>query len=135
MQTSTQTGFLLLIVSQAMHSIEEYFYSLWEVFAPARFISGLFSDNLTVGFSIVNLSIVAFGVWCYFGPVRNSWSSATILAWFWVFLELGNSIGHTYFAINQEGYFPGLYTTPFLLVFSCYLAFRLVKGNHEPTVT
>ena len=133
MQTSTQTGFLLLIVSQAMHSIEEYFYSLWEVFAPARLISGLFSDNLTVGFSIVNLSIVAFGVWCYFGPVRNSWTSATILAWFWVFLELGNSIGHTYFAINQEGYFPGLYTTPFLFVFSCYLAFRLVKGNDEAT--
>ena len=135
MQVSTQTGFLLLIVSQALHSIEEYSYSLWEVFAPAQFVSGLFSDDLTIGFSIANVSIVVFGFWCYFGPVRHSWASATIFAWFWVFLELGNSIGHTYFALNQVGYFPGLYTAPLLFIFSCYLAFRLVKGNHEPTVT
>ena len=135
MQFSTQTGFLLLIVSQALHSIEEYSYSLWEVFAPAQFISGLFSDDLTIGFSIANVSIVVFGFWCYFGPIRHSWASATIFAWFWVFLELGNSIGHTYFALNQAGYFPGLYTAPLLFIFSCYLAFRLVKGNHEPTVT
>jgi hypothetical protein len=134
-QTSTQTGFLLLIVSQALHSIEEYTNSLWEVFAPARFISELFSDDLTTGFSVVNVSIVAFGFWCYFGPIRHSWSSATVFAWFWVLLELGNSIGHTYFAINQAGYFPGFYTVPPLFMFSCYLAFKLVKGNHEPTVT
>lgn len=135
MHASTQIGFLLLIVSQAMHSIEEYASSLWKVFAPARFISGLISDDLTIGFVVLNVSIVAFGFWCYFGPVRHSWPSATILAWFWVFLELGNSIGHTYFAINQGGYFPGLYTAPPLFIFSCYLAFRLAKGNHEPIVT
>ena len=134
MQTSTQTGFLLLIVSQALHSIEEYTYSLWEMFEPARFVSGLISNNLTLGFSIVNLSIVVFGFWCYFGPVRHSWASATIFAWFWVLLELGNSIGHTYLAINQAGYFPGLYTVPFLLIFSLNLAFRLVKSDHELTV-
>ena len=134
MRVSTQTVFLLLIVSQALHSLEEYFYSLWEVFAPARVVSGLFSDDLTVGFSIINVSIVVFGFWCYFSPVRHSWASARVFAWFWVFLELGNSIGHTYLAITQEGYFPGLYTAPLLFMFSCYLAFRLVKGNHELTV-
>jgi hypothetical protein len=134
-QPSTQTGFLLLIISQTLHSIEEYSHSLWDVFAPARFISGVFSDDLSVGFSIVNMSIVAFGFWCYFGPVRHSWTSATVFAWFWVLLELGNSIGHSYLAINQAGYFPGLYTAPLLLILSCNLAFRLVKSNHGFTVT
>ncbi len=133
MQVSTQTIFLLLIFSQALHSIEEYFYRLWEVFAPARFISGLFGDDLATGFSIVNVTIVIFGFWCYFGPVRHSWTHATLYTWFWVLLELGNSIGHTYFAINQAGYFPGLYTVPLLLVFSGYLLFRLLKTNYEST--
>ena len=134
MQASTQTGFLLLIFSQTLHSIEEYSYSLWEVLAPARFISGIFSDDLSVGFSIVNISIVVFGFWCYFGPIRHSWKSAIMFAWFWVLLELGNSIAHTYFAINQEGYFPGLYTAPLIFIFSCYLAFKLVQSNDEASV-
>ena len=129
-----QTAFLLLIVSQSLHSIEEYSYSLWEVFEPARFISGLVSNDLTMGFSIVNLSIVAFGFWCYFGPIRHAWTNATIFAWFWVLLELGNGIGHTYLAINQAGYFPGLYTVPLLFIFSFNLAFRLVKSHDETTV-
>ena len=126
-RASIQTGFLLLIFSQALHSIEEYFYSLWEVLAPARFICGLLSDNLATGFIIANASIVAFGFWCYFAPIRHVWAGATAFAWFWVFLELGNSIGHTIFAINQADYFPGLYTAPLLFIFSSYLAFQLLK--------
>jgi len=34
-------AFLALIVAQAAHSIEEYVFRLFEVLAPARFISGL----------------------------------------------------------------------------------------------
>ena len=131
MKPVTQTGFLLLIISQALHSIEEYVYSLWEVFTPARVVSGLISDNLASGFIVINLSIVVFGFWCYFAPVRQSWPSARIFAWFWVLLELGNSIGHTLFAINQAGYFPGIYTAPLLFVFAGFLAFGLVKDRPQ----
>ncbi len=132
-RVSIQTVFLLLIISQALHSIEEYYFSLWEVFEPARIVSGLVSTNLTVGSVIVNVSIVVFGVWCYFGPLRHAWRSATIIAWFWVLLELGNSIGHSYFDIARAAYFPGLYTALLLFIFSCYLAYSLVKDKHEAT--
>lgn len=133
MHISKQTGFLLLIVSQTLHSIEEFHFSLWEVFAPARVVSGLFSADLVTGFIIVNASIVVFGFWCYLVPIRRSWVSARLFAWFWVLLELGNGIAHAYIAINRASYFPGAYTAPLLILFSCLLAYRLVQNDHVST--
>lgn len=134
-QKSTQIGFLLLIGSQTLHSIEEYSTSLWDVLPQARIISGLISDQLSIGFAIVNATFVVFGFWCFFGPVRHDWRGASTLMWCWVILELGNSIGHTYLAIDQGGYFPGLYTMPLLTVFSLYIAFKLLTSNTEANVT
>jgi hypothetical protein len=126
----TDTLFLLLIMSQALHSIEEYLSRLWEFLAPARLISGLFSANLAVGFGLANLTIVAFGLWCYLGPVRHDWRSARGIMWFWVLLELGNSIGHTFFAMGVAGYFPGLYTVPALFVCASLLLVRLLHNDN-----
>jgi hypothetical protein len=125
----TTTLFLLLIISQALHSIEEYFFRLWEVLAPARFVSSLFSANPAVGFGLANTAIVAFGLWCYFWPVGRRWSSARGFMWFWSLLELANGIGHSLFALQIQGYFPGLYTVPALLLFSIILLFRLIEKN------
>jgi hypothetical protein len=126
----TQTIFLLLIVSQALHSVEEYVFQLWEVLAPARLISSLIADDLPVGFAIANSTIVAFGLWCYFWPIRQKWRSATVFMWFWALLELGNSIGHILFAVLEEGYFPGVYTAPILLILSVFLLHRLHKHRN-----
>ena len=56
-------AFLALIVAQAAHSIEEYVFRLFDVFAPARFVSGLVSDDLSVGFAFGNAGLVMFGLW------------------------------------------------------------------------
>jgi hypothetical protein len=61
--------FLLLVVAQVAHSVEEYATRLYEVFVPARFVSGLFSDDVAVGFVIANIIIITVGIWCYVGPV------------------------------------------------------------------
>jgi len=53
------------LLTQAAHSIEEYFGRLYEVFPPARFVSGLISQDLQLGFIFFNLALVAFGVWCW----------------------------------------------------------------------
>jgi hypothetical protein len=134
-QKPTQIGFLLLIGSQTLHSIEEYSNSLWEVLPPARIISELISKDLSIGFAIVNATLVAFGFWCFFGPVLHGWRGASTLMWFWIALELGNSMGHTYLAIDQGGYFPGLYTMPLLAIFSVYTALKLVTSNGEANAT
>jgi hypothetical protein len=41
-----RTAFLVLVIVQVAHSIEEYVFRLYEVFPPARFASGLISSGL-----------------------------------------------------------------------------------------
>ena len=123
--------FLLLIISQAFHSLEEYLFKLWQVFLPARYVSGLISDNLTLGFVVINSTVVLLGFWCYLFPVRNSWQSAVTVIWAWSILEFANSTGHFIFALQQGGYFPGLLTAFPLMLFSCLLFKELILNNKE----
>jgi hypothetical protein len=118
-------AFLALIVAQAAHSIEEYIFRLFDVFAPARFVSGLVSSNLEVGFAVANAALVSFGIWCYFARVRPGHPSAPAFAWFWTLLEFANAAGHSLLALSRGAYFPGVATAPVLLGVSAYLAFTL----------
>ncbi len=68
-----RSTFLALVVVQALHSIEEYVFRLYEVFPPARFLSGLIYPDLETGFLIANVSFVVFGAFCYWWPVRRGW--------------------------------------------------------------
>ena len=67
-----QLVFLFLILAQGAHSIEEYATRLYEVFGPARFVSGLISNDLALGFLIFNVALVTFGLWCWAIPVRST---------------------------------------------------------------
>jgi Protein of unknown function with HXXEE motif len=124
-----QRVFLLLILAQGAHSIEEYITKLWEVLAPARFVSSLVSSDLAVGFVVVNAALVAFGLWCWAVPVRSGWHAARGLVWFWTILELGNGIGHLWLAWSRGGYFPGAATAPVLLMLAAWLAVIEVRGG------
>jgi Protein of unknown function with HXXEE motif len=123
-----QLVFLFLILSQGAHSIEEYVTRLYEVFAPARFVSSLVSHDLAVGFLVVNAALVTFGLWCWAVPVRSGWHAAPGFVWFWTILELGNGIGHSALALSRGGYFPGVVTAPLLLLFSGWLA--VIQTRH-----
>jgi len=125
MDARARLTFLALIAAQAAHSIEEYVFRLFDVFAPARFVSGLVSSDLATGFAIVNAAMVLFGVWCYVARVRPRCPSARGFAWFWTFLELGNGVGHIAIAVSRGAYFPGVATAPFLLATSSYIALDL----------
>ena len=127
--------FLALILAQAAHSGEEYAFRLYDAFAPARFISGLISDNLALGFAIGNVALVTFGAWCYLARVRAQRPSGAGWAWFWTVLEGGNGTGHVLFAIARGGYFPGVWTAPFLLGLALCLGSELVRGSSKATAT
>jgi hypothetical protein len=114
----SQFVFLLLVLAQAAHSFEEYVTRLYEVLTPARFVSRLISNDLSLGFLIANVALVAFGLWCWAVPVRSGWRAARVFAWFWTLIELGNGIGHLTLALARGGYFPGLATAPLLLLFA-----------------
>jgi Protein of unknown function with HXXEE motif len=125
MSEQSRWAFLALMVAQAAHSIEEYIFRLFDVFAPARFVSGLVSTDLGVGFAVANTALVLFGLWCYVARVRPGHASGPVFAWFWTVLELTNGIGHSVLALSRGAYFPGVATAPVLLGVSAYLAFRL----------
>jgi hypothetical protein len=126
MTTEIQHTFLLMVLLQTLHSLEEYVFELWEHLPPARFLSGLVSDDLPLGFAIINLSIIAAVFWCYFVPVRNDGSSARSVVWFWAMIESVNGIGHIGFGLFSGGYFPGLYTAPFLFLAGAFLIMQLM---------
>lgn len=122
-------AFLALILAQAAHSIEEYSHRLYDVLAPARFVSGLFSSDLRVGFVIFNALLVAFGLGCFFGPVLRGARSAIGLAWFWVGLEFLNGCAHITWAAAAGAYRPGLATAPLLVALALALGWQLRRRS------
>ena len=127
MDSRGRAAFGLLILVQAAHSLEEYVFRLFDVFGPARFVSGLFSGNPATGFAIANTGIVLFGLWCYLARVRAPHPSARAFAWFWTCVEFGNGVGHVILSILRGGYFPGVGTAPLLIAGSAYLGSKLMR--------
>ena len=113
--------FLILVLVQGLHSIEEYFGKLWESFPPARVLCSLVSDNLVTGFLIINIGLFVFGLWCWFFPIRENYYYTQFLIWFWIILELINGIGHPIWTFIQKEYTPGMITAPILLLLALYL--------------
>ena len=128
-----QLTFGALVLIQAAHSIEEYVGHLWESFPPARFVTSLVSSDLERGFVLLNVSLLAFGVWCFLWPVRRGWPVAVALAWLWAVVEIVNGIGHPLWSLREGGYTPGLATAPVLLVLAVYLAYQLRRANAPST--
>ena len=125
MDSRARTAFALLVAAQAFHSVEEYVFRLFDVFALTRFVSGLLSRNLATGFAIANTGIVLFGLVCLLGPVRAGRAAGRFIAWGWTIVEFANGVVHVALAVMHRGYFPGLGTAPLLLGASAYLASRL----------
>ena len=118
-------SFIALVGIQAAHSVEECLGRLYEVFPPARFVSGLISNDLQRGFVIGNIALVSFGLWCFVWPIRRRWRSAVTIAWLWVTIELVNGVVHPLWSLREMSYTPGLATAPLLLVAALYLALQL----------
>jgi|SRR5690242_5290976 len=127
--TRFQASFLALVVTQAAHSVEEYVGRLYDVFPPARFVSGLISQDRQLGFVIFNIALVTFGAWCFLWPIRRQWPAMVSLAWLWVGIELVNGVGHPLWSLRQLGYTPGVATAPVLLLLALYLARQLRAGS------
>ena len=124
-------SFAALVAAQAAHSIEEYAGRLWESFPPAMYATALVSDDREVGFIIINVALVGFGVWCLLWPVRKAWRSASTFAWGWVVIQVINGVGHPAWSVRQGAYTPGTITAPILLVLALYLAWQIVHDGRE----
>jgi len=123
--------FLLLVIVQAAHSVEEYLGRLYEVFAPARYLAGLVSDDLAAGFIVINLAIFLLGAGCYLLPVRSGLRAGRVVAWSWSWVEVANGIGHVLIAASMRGYFPGALTGAALMVSAPILAASLILDKRR----
>jgi hypothetical protein len=126
-------AFLSLVALQAAHSIEEYAGRLYDVFPPARFVSGLFSNDHRTGFIVFNVLLVAFGFWATLGPVWRSWRGARSLIAVWLGIEFLNGLGHPIWSLVGWRYTPGVATAPLLLGLSCYIAWQLRLRTITPS--
>ena len=126
--------FLALVIAQGAHSIEEYLGRLWEVFPPARFLTGLISENRHVGFLVINIGFFVFGIWCFLWPVRRRWPCKKAVIGAWIVIEMINGIGHPLWSLRQGGYTPGVLTAPILLVLALMLlAWEKPNQSVQPT--
>ena len=123
--------FLLLVAVQAAHSAEEYVTRLYEIFLPAKFVSGLVSDDLRIGFIVINAAIIVLGAWCYLFPVRSGLRAGWVVAWLWLIIETANGIGHLLIAASVGGYFPGVLTGVALVVVAVSLGFSLTMDKRN----
>lgn len=117
--------FAALILAQAVHSIEEYWFRLYDALPPARYVSEALGLDRPLGFIVANVALVSFGLWCWLARVRPGHPSARAFAWFWALLEIANGLAHGALAVAAGGYFPGLATAPLLLAIGGALAWRL----------
>lgn len=127
--TPFRMTFAAIVLAQAAHSVEEYLGRLWESFPPAQFLTSVISQDPRQGFLVINISLVAFGVWCLLWPVRQGSRSAHGLAWLWVVIELINGMGHPVWSVTQGRYTPAVLTAPLLLILALYMASQLRIGK------
>ena len=128
MTNKTKIAFLLLVIVQAVHSIEEYYGRLWEVFSPAKFVTGLVSNDHEAGFFIINISLFIIGILTWAAYMRNHAFAKMIVVLLSV-MEIINSVGHSIWAVGNIGYVPGLATAPFLFALALYIMISLFKTN------
>ena len=119
--------FLLLVLIQGLHSIEEYYGRLWEVFLPAKYFTNIVSNNHEIGFLLINTGLFIFGLICWLIIINKKFLYVRIFIWVWIAIEIINGIGHPIWALIENSYEPGLITAPFLLMTSVYLSILLVR--------
>ena len=127
MKSKTSKLFLLIVLVQGLHSMEEYIGRLWENFPPATYLCGLISDDLEMGFLIINIGLFVVGISCWWFVVRSNKSLAKTIVGFWIIIEFMNGIIHPIWSLMQQSYTPGVLTAPFLLV----LALLLIKHSRS----
>lgn len=135
MDRRTARAFLLLVSAQAVHSVEEYWFRLYDLLAPARAVSDALGLNRAAGFAVTNSVLIGFGLWCYAARIRPGLRGARALAWLWAVLEILNGIAHFGLALAAGGYFPGVATAPLLLAAGAWLVLCLRRSGAEPALT
>ncbi len=98
---------------------------------PAKLLTDAIGGDPRTTFAAVNAALVLVMLVCAVVFLSKQKFIASV-AWFWVALELVNGVVHIVNAVVRDGYFPGLYTAPALIVFALATALYLVRTRRKP---
>ena|ERR1044072_5472393 len=124
------TAFLLLIILQAIHSVEEFIFGFYEKFPPMRALYREAPHLAKPAFTIANVLLILVGLICYYYWVRPARERARSVVWVWIILESVNVIAHFMWAILIRGYNPGLAT---VVLFAPVLIYLIVLMRRIPS--
>lgn len=128
----TKSGkyFLLLGLAQALHSIEEIWFHLYDFAGKAAITASPIMSHFSSFrmkadiFAILNIIIIVIILGSVpFFENRHLW--AVRFAWFWAIVEMLNGLMHMTVAIIFSQYFPGSLSAPLLLLIGSILLYRL----------
>ena len=128
MNNRIQVAFLLLIVLQTLHSIEEFIFRFYEVFPPMVSVYRNAPHLARPAFILANSILVLVGFVCLFCWVWPGKRGAKTVVWVWIGVESFNLIAHCVWAVLIRAYNPGLVTglgfVP-VVVYLIYLLWRV----------
>ncbi len=127
-----QRLFLLLVIFQAMHSIEEFTFGLYAWLAPFKWLESAIPGASPVVFGVLNIGFFVLGLWAYFGSVRPGLRSAGAWITIWCVVEILNGIGHPLWSLTAGAYVPGTVTAPLLLVTALTLLWQWNRSARAP---
>ena len=124
MNGNIQAAYFLLVILQAIHSVEEFIFRLYERFPPMRFVYQNAPHLAKPAFAISNALLISIGLICFFYWVQPARKGATAVVWIWIIIESLNVFAHIVWAALIGGYNPGLVTALLfvpVLIHLCYL--------------
>lgn len=127
MSNAIKGAFLAVVVMQAVHSTEEYFFKLYEVFPPMRRLYRDSPGMAKPAFIAFNVALVIAGLFCV-ARVWRGLPGARTIVWIWVAGEGLNVAAHSVWAIMDRAYNPGLATGLMFIPILAYLAWQLRRG-------
>jgi hypothetical protein len=129
MNNKIRAAFLVLIVLQALHSVEEFIFKFYEVFPPMVSVYRDAPAMARPAFTLANSILVAVGFVCLFRWVWPARPGARAVAWVWAGAEAFNVIAHCVWAILIRGYNPGLVTGLGFVPVVAYLIYLLRRAK------
>src|SRR5690349_8900302 len=110
MSKKIRLAFLMLIVLQALHSIEEFVFRFYDVFPPMVVLYRDHPQLARPAFAIFNVLLFIAGLTCLLYWVWPGRRGSRSVVWIWFGGETLNVIAHSTWAILIAGYNPGLVT-------------------------
>src|SRR5260370_35881386 len=116
MNSNIRATFLLLVILQASHSVEEFIFRLYERFPPMRFLYQNAPHLAKPAFAISNALLVLIGAVCLYYWVQPARRGARLVVWIWIIIESLNVIAHLVWPALIVGLDTALVTTGFVFV-------------------